>query len=27
VDLPGVADDQNLELWTDDGYGEVELRI
>ena len=27
VDLPGVADDQNLELWTDDGYGEVELKI
>ena len=27
VDLPGVADDQNLELWTDEGYGEVELKI
>lgn len=27
VDLPGVADDQNLELWTDQGYGEVELKI
>ena len=27
VDLPGVADDQNLELSTDHGYGEVQLRI
>lgn len=27
IDLPGVADDQRLELWTDDGYGELEMRI
>jgi len=27
LDLPGVADDQNLELWTDQGYGEMELKI
>jgi hypothetical protein len=27
IDLPGTADDQNIELWTDQGYGEVELKI
>ncbi|MBX7078075.1 MAG: hypothetical protein K1X88_02740 [Nannocystaceae bacterium] len=27
IDLPGVADDQRLDLWTDHGYGEVEMRI
>lgn len=27
VDLPGTADDQSIELWTDQGYGEVELKI
>lgn len=27
VDLPGTADDQLLELWTDRGYGELEMRI
>jgi len=27
IDLPGTADDQNLDLWLDQGYGELELRI
>lgn len=27
IDLPGTADDQSLELWTDQGYGELELKI
>ncbi len=27
IDLPGVVDDQRLELWTDDGYGEMEMRV
>jgi hypothetical protein len=27
VDLPGTADDQWLELWTDQGYGELEMKI
>lgn len=27
VDLPGTADDQKLELWTDQGYGELEMKI
>jgi len=27
IDLPGTADDQSLELWLDQGYGELELRI
>jgi hypothetical protein len=27
IDLPGTADDQSLELWTDQGYGELELRV
>ena len=27
IDLPGTADDQSLELWLDQGYGELEMRI
>jgi len=27
IDLPGTADDQSIELWTDQGYGELELKI
>ncbi len=27
IDLPGIADDQNLELRLDGGYGELELSI
>ncbi len=27
IDLPGVVDDQRLELTLDQGYGELELRI
>ena len=27
IDLPGTADDQSLDLWLDQGYGELEMRI
>ncbi|MBC8067096.1 MAG: hypothetical protein IAG13_02085 [Deltaproteobacteria bacterium] len=27
IDLPGTADDQRIELWTDRGYGELEMKI
>lgn len=27
IDLPGTIDDQSLELWLDQGYGEMELML